>query len=76
MLVLKMQQLIRGGRWEFDRGELDLVGAFNSVRKIVTPAALSLTTRTALAASVMAISHGRRCLPPLTNRWDKKAAAV
>ncbi|SQA83092.1 large terminase subunit [Citrobacter freundii] len=27
MLVLKMQQLIRGGRWEFDRGELDLVGA-------------------------------------------------
>ncbi len=37
MLVLKMQQLIRGGRWEFDRGELDLVGAFNSVRKIVTP---------------------------------------
>ncbi|HBQ1616084.1 TPA: oxidoreductase, partial [Klebsiella pneumoniae] len=37
MLVLKMQQLVRGGRWEYDRGELDLVGAFNSVRKIVTP---------------------------------------
>ena len=33
MLVLKMQQLVRGGRWEYDRGEYDLITAFSSVRK-------------------------------------------
>ncbi|MDQ9527973.1 terminase family protein [Serratia marcescens] len=37
MLVLKMQQLVRGGRWEFDRGERDLITAFSAVRKVVTP---------------------------------------
>ncbi|MFP7610183.1 phage terminase large subunit family protein, partial [Serratia quinivorans] len=37
MLVLKMQQIVRGGRWEYDRGEYDLIAAFNAVRKVVTP---------------------------------------
>ncbi|WP_199637208.1 terminase family protein [Serratia sp. PAMC26656] len=37
MLVLKMQQIVRGGRWEYDRGERDLIAAFGAVRKVVTP---------------------------------------
>lgn len=37
-LVLKMLQVIRAGRWEYDRGERALTNAFNSVRKIKTPA--------------------------------------
>ncbi|UJD79831.1 helix-turn-helix domain-containing protein [Serratia rubidaea] len=37
MLVLKMQQMVRGGRWEYDRSERDLVTAFSAVRKVVTP---------------------------------------
>ncbi|WP_096851968.1 terminase large subunit domain-containing protein [Escherichia coli] len=36
-LVLKMQQVIRAGRWEYDRSEQALVSAFNAVRKIITP---------------------------------------
>ena len=36
-LVLKMQQVIRAGRWEYDRSEQALVSAFNAVRKITTP---------------------------------------
>ncbi|WP_392430742.1 terminase large subunit domain-containing protein [Edwardsiella piscicida] len=37
-LVLKMLQVIRAGRWEYDRSERALTNAFNSVRKIKTPA--------------------------------------
>lgn len=36
-LVLKMLQIIRAGRWEYDRSERALVTAFNAVRKIKTP---------------------------------------
>ncbi|UWS30660.1 terminase large subunit domain-containing protein [Erwinia pyrifoliae] len=36
-LVLKMLQIIRAGRWEYDRSERALVNAFNSVRKVKTP---------------------------------------
>ncbi|MHA3700060.1 phage terminase large subunit family protein, partial [Yersinia enterocolitica] len=36
-LVLKMLQVIRAGRWEYDRSERALVNAFNAVRKIKTP---------------------------------------
>lgn len=36
-LVLKMLQIIRAGRWEYDRGERALINAFNAVRKIKTP---------------------------------------
>ncbi len=36
-LVLKMLQAIRAGRWEYDRGERDLINAFNAVRKVKTP---------------------------------------
>lgn len=36
-LVLKMQQMIRAGRWEYDRSEQALIKAFNAVRKITTP---------------------------------------
>ncbi|HDR2488492.1 TPA: terminase family protein [Enterobacter ludwigii] len=36
-LVLKMLQLIRAGRWEYDRSERALINAFNSVRKVKTP---------------------------------------
>ncbi|HEL6464729.1 TPA: terminase family protein, partial [Klebsiella pneumoniae] len=36
-LVLKMLQVIRAGRWEYDRSEQGLVRAFNAVRKVVTP---------------------------------------
>jgi hypothetical protein len=32
-----MLQLIRAGRWEYDRGEYDLITAFCAVRKVVTP---------------------------------------
>ena len=35
-LVLKMLQIIRAGRWEYDRGERELVRAFNAVRKAKT----------------------------------------
>ncbi|MGT3309391.1 terminase large subunit domain-containing protein, partial [Yersinia enterocolitica] len=36
-LVLKMLQVIRAGRWEYDRSERALLNAFNAVRKIKTP---------------------------------------
>ncbi len=36
-LVLKMLQVIRAGRWEYDRSEQGLVRAFNAIRKVVTP---------------------------------------
>lgn len=36
-LVLKMLQVIRGGRWEYDRSEQTLVSAFNAVRRLTTP---------------------------------------
>ncbi|EGE9704306.1 oxidoreductase [Escherichia coli] len=36
-LVMKMLQVVRAGRWEYDRSERDLVQAFASVRKIQTP---------------------------------------
>ncbi|MEN3258508.1 terminase family protein [Sodalis endosymbiont of Spalangia cameroni] len=36
-LVLKMLQIIRAGRWEYDRSERALVNAFNAVRKVKTP---------------------------------------
>ncbi|ENF7815263.1 terminase family protein [Enterobacter soli] len=36
-LVLKMLQIIRAGRWEYDRSERALVTAFNAVRKVKTP---------------------------------------
>lgn len=36
-LVLKMLQVIRAGRWEYDRAERDLINAFNAVRKTKTP---------------------------------------
>ncbi|RQM37236.1 terminase large subunit domain-containing protein [Erwinia psidii] len=36
-LVLKMLQLIRAGRWEYDHSERALINAFNSVRKVKTP---------------------------------------
>ncbi|EGB1548483.1 helix-turn-helix domain-containing protein [Salmonella enterica] len=35
-LVMKMLQVIRAGRWEYDRSERALVTAFNAVRKIKT----------------------------------------
>ncbi|HBE5891344.1 TPA: hypothetical protein KMD79_004844, partial [Escherichia coli] len=31
-LVLKMLQIMRAGRWEYDRAERELVAAFNAVR--------------------------------------------
>jgi len=36
-LVLKMLQVVRAGRWEYDRAERALINAFNSVRKVKTP---------------------------------------
>ncbi|EFI0417445.1 oxidoreductase, partial [Escherichia coli] len=36
-LVMKMLQVVRAGRWEYDRSERDLIQAFASVRKIQTP---------------------------------------
>lgn len=39
-LVLKMLQLIRAGRWEYDRSERQLINAFNAVRKVKTPGGL------------------------------------
>ncbi|EFF7482204.1 oxidoreductase, partial [Escherichia coli] len=35
-LVMKMLQVVRAGRWEYDRSERDLIQAFASVRKIQT----------------------------------------
>ncbi|EEO7833699.1 helix-turn-helix domain-containing protein [Salmonella enterica] len=35
-LVMKMLQVMRAGRWEYDRGERELVTAFNAVRKTKT----------------------------------------
>ncbi|PRD12634.1 terminase large subunit domain-containing protein [Pantoea coffeiphila] len=54
MLVLKMLQLIRAGRWEYDRGEYDLITAFSAVRKVVTPGGI-VTYDTDRARGV---SHG------------------
>ncbi|MDF5750958.1 phage terminase large subunit family protein, partial [Klebsiella quasipneumoniae] len=54
MLVMKMLQLIRPGRWEYDRGEYDLITAFCAVRKVVTPGGV-ITYDTDLARGV---SHG------------------
>lgn len=53
-LVLKMQQVIRAGRWEYDRSEQALVSAFNAVRKITTPGGM-VTYDTDRARGV---SHG------------------
>ncbi|KAA5952105.1 MULTISPECIES: terminase large subunit domain-containing protein [unclassified Pantoea] len=36
-LVMKAQMLIRGGRFEYDAGLLDLVSAFMTIRRVVTP---------------------------------------
>ncbi|WP_038909953.1 terminase large subunit domain-containing protein [Dickeya dadantii] len=36
-LVLKMLQVIRAGRWEYDRSERALINAFNAVRRVKTP---------------------------------------
>ncbi|VCW24121.1 hypothetical protein BANRA_02085 [Klebsiella variicola] len=76
MLVLKMLQLIRAGRWEYDRGEYDLITAFCAVRKVVTPGGV-ITYDTDRARGV---SHGdlagRPCSPPLTSRWVRKAATL
>lgn len=54
MLVLKMLQLVRAGRWEYDRGEYDLITAFSAVRKVVTPGGV-ITYDTDRARGV---SHG------------------
>lgn len=35
-LVMKMLQVIRAGRWEYDRSERELVTAFNAIRKTKT----------------------------------------
>ena len=37
MSMTSMLQLIRAGRWEYDRSERALINAFNSVRKVKTP---------------------------------------
>ncbi|EBP8105235.1 helix-turn-helix domain-containing protein [Salmonella enterica] len=37
-LVMKMLQVIRAGRWEYDRSERELVTAFNAIRKTKTQA--------------------------------------
>lgn len=36
-LVMKMLQVMRAGRWEYDRSERALVTAFNAIRKVKTP---------------------------------------
>ncbi|WP_409071523.1 hypothetical protein [Klebsiella pneumoniae] len=36
-IVLKMLQVIRGGRWEYHRREQGLGRASSAVRKVVTP---------------------------------------
>ncbi len=36
-LVLKALQVMRAGRWEYDRAEQGLVTAFNAVRRVKTP---------------------------------------
>jgi hypothetical protein len=76
MLVLKMQQLFAAAAGNMTGESLISLARSTLFARLSPPAALSLTTLTAHAASVMAISHGRRCLPPLTSRWDRKAAAV
>ncbi|HDR9929679.1 TPA: hypothetical protein QDG64_004291, partial [Escherichia coli 3350-73 (13a)] len=53
-LVLKMLQIMRGGRWEYDRAERELVAAFNAVRKVKTPGGF-ITYETDRARG---ISHG------------------
>ncbi|HFV7966064.1 TPA: terminase family protein [Escherichia coli] len=53
-LVLKMLQLMRAGRWEYDRSERELVSAFNAVRKTKTQAGF-ITYETDRARGV---SHG------------------
>ncbi|HAN8010691.1 TPA: hypothetical protein IF976_004817, partial [Escherichia coli] len=53
-LVLKMMQLMRSGRWEYDRGERELVTAFNAVRRVKTPGGF-ITYETDRARGV---SHG------------------
>lgn len=53
-LVLKMLQIMRAGRWEYDRAERELVAAFNAVRKVKTPGGF-ITYETDRARG---ISHG------------------
>ncbi|MEN4580718.1 terminase large subunit domain-containing protein [Pantoea agglomerans] len=53
-LVLKMLQLIRAGRWEYDRSEQALVRAFNAIRRIKTPGGIM----TYDADRARGISHG------------------
>ncbi|STE53195.1 Uncharacterized conserved protein [Edwardsiella tarda] len=75
-LVLKMLQVIRAGRWEYDRGERALTNAFNSVRKIKTPAGSLPMTPTAPAASAMAIWPGQPCWRLSMSRWGKSRAVM
>ncbi|EFN2005094.1 terminase [Escherichia coli] len=53
-LVLKMLQIMRAGRWEYDRAERELVAAFNAVRKVKTSGGF-ITYETDRARG---ISHG------------------
>ncbi|MCZ9245782.1 hypothetical protein OM180_22985, partial [Escherichia albertii] len=53
-LVLKMLQIMRAGRWEYDRAERELVAAFNAVRKVKTAGGF-ITYETDRARG---ISHG------------------
>ncbi|QDQ87665.1 terminase [Alcaligenaceae bacterium SJ-26] len=42
-MVLKMQNVMRNGRFEFDAGAVDLAASFMSIRKIITPSGRQAT---------------------------------
>ena len=57
-LVLKMLQVIRAGRWEYDRSERDLVRRFNAVQSCYARRVSSYETdRSRGVAMVMAGNH-------------------
>lgn len=71
-LVLKMLQIMRAGRWEYDRAERELVAAFNAVRKVKTPGGFITYETDRARGSATATLRGQPCLLSLTNQLAAK----
>ncbi|PRW50736.1 putative large terminase subunit [Escherichia coli] len=67
-----MLQIMRAGRWEYDRAERELVAAFNAVRKVKTPGGFITYETDRARGSATATLRGQPCLLSLTNQLAAK----
>ena len=56
-----MLQIMRAGRWEYDRAERELVAAFNAVRKVKTPGGFITYETDRARGSATATLRGQPC---------------